>query len=185
MFHGSLSVYKNDGSALQRLLDKLYNKKWVVYPKEPFACPEAVLKYLGRYTHRIAISNHRLVSVKNGNVTFRYKDYADGSKEKLMSLSVVEFIRRFLLHVMPCGYMRIRHFGFLSNRSRKVKLALCMKIFKKRYDKKTKSIKTLKWYDVIKEISGKDPTICPVCSKGRLKICGEIPKKDWQYRLAS
>ena len=97
----------------------------MVYAKRPFGGPEQVLKYLARYTHRIAISNRRLISMAEGRVTFEWKDYADGSQTKTMTLEAVEFVRRFLLHVLPSGFVHIRHFGFLANRNRKESLALC------------------------------------------------------------
>ena len=93
--------------------------------KPPFGGPEQVLKYLARYTHRVAISNRRLLSMEDGRVTFEYKDYADGNKTKVMTLEATEFIRRFLLHILPSGFVRIRQFGFLANRARGKKLALC------------------------------------------------------------
>jgi hypothetical protein len=99
--------------------------EWVVYAKRPFGGPEQVLKYLARYTHRVAISNRRLLSLADGGVTFEWKDYADANQTKTMMLEAVEFIRRFLLHVLPSGFVHIRHFGFLANRHRKKKLALC------------------------------------------------------------
>src|SRR5262249_13990879 len=98
---------------------------WVAYAKPPFGGPEQVLKYLARYTHRVAISNRRLVSMENGRVTFEYKDYADANQSKIMTLEAPEFIRRFLLHILPSGFVRIRQFGFLANRARRNKLALC------------------------------------------------------------
>ena len=104
-----------DPDAFRRWLSPLYRKDWVVYAKRPFGGPKQVLKYLARYTHRVAISNHRLRALENGSVSFDWKDYADHSRTKTMSLDAVEFIRRFLLHVMPSGLVRIRHFGFLAN----------------------------------------------------------------------
>jgi hypothetical protein len=103
-------------------LEPLRNKPWVVYSKPPFGGPEQVLKYLARYTHRVAISNQRLVSVDDGKVTFRWKDYAQGNRQRTMTLDGVEFLRRFLLHVLPCGFMRLRYYGFLANRNRAEKL---------------------------------------------------------------
>src|SRR4051812_41688015 len=97
----------------------------MVYAKRPFGGPEQVLKYLARYTHRVAISNRRLLAMEDGRVTFEWKDYAAGNQAKTMTLDAVEFIRRFLLHVLPSGFVHIRHFGFLANRKRKEKLALC------------------------------------------------------------
>jgi hypothetical protein len=106
-------------------LRPLFRKNWVVYSKPPFGGPEYVLQYLGRYTHRVAISNHRLVSLADGQVTFRWRDSADHNQKKLMTLSLDEFLRRFLLHLLPKGFVRIRHFGFLANRRRSMLLPLC------------------------------------------------------------
>jgi hypothetical protein len=100
----------------------LYNKSWVLFAKQPFGGPEQVIEYLGRYTHKIAISNHRITAIENGNVSFRYKDYADGGKQKEMTISATEFLRRFCMHILPKGFRKIRHYGFLSNR--------CSQVFK-------------------------------------------------------
>src|ERR1039458_8607607 len=99
--------------------------EWVVYAKPPCGGPEQVLKYLARYTHRVAIANRRLLSMEDGRVTFEWKDYAGGNQTRMMTLDAVEFIRRFLLHIVPAGFVRIRQFGFLANRARRKKLALC------------------------------------------------------------
>ena len=107
---------------------RAWNADWVVYAKRPFAGPEQVLDYVGRYTHRVAISNNRLVSMDNGKVRFRWKDYRDDNRQKTMTLSAEEFIRRFLIHVLPDGFHRIRYFGFLSNCHRAQKLALCREL---------------------------------------------------------
>ncbi len=107
------------------LLRPLFRKDWVVYSKPPFGGPEYVLQYLGRYTHRVAISNHRLVSFADGQVTFRWRDSAHHNEQKLMTLSLDEFLRRFLLHLLPKGFVRIRSFGFLANRQRAKLLPLC------------------------------------------------------------
>ena len=106
-------------------LRPLFRKNWVVYCKPPFGGPEYVLQYLGRYTHRVAISNYRLISLADGQVTFRWRDSAHHNEQKVMSLSLDEFLRRFLLHVLPKGFVRIRHFGFLANRRRATLLPLC------------------------------------------------------------
>lgn len=111
----------NDKQTFEDYLKPLRSTEWVVYAKPPFGGPEQVLAYLGRYTHRVAISNHRLVSAKDDQVTFRWKDYRQGNKQKTMTLDSNEFIRRFLLHVLPHGLQRIRHFGFFGNRYRKKK----------------------------------------------------------------
>ena len=106
-------------------LRPLFRKHWVVYSKPPFGGPQYVLQYLGRYTHRVAISNHRLVSLADQKVTFRWRDSADHNQHKLMTLSLDEFLRRFLLHLLPKGFVRIRHFGFLASRRRAALLPLC------------------------------------------------------------
>ncbi len=111
----SLATEKN----FRAFLRPLFHQDWVVYAKRPFGGPKHVLHYLARYTHRVAISNHRLVSVANGQVTFRWKDYAHGGKKRKMTISAEEFLRRFMLHVLPRGFVRIRFCGFLANRRRK------------------------------------------------------------------
>src|SRR5207247_1463044 len=112
-------------AAVAAWLDELRQQAWVVYCKPPFAGPEHVLAYLGRYTHRVALSNDRLVAVADGRVRFRWRDYADGDRVKLMELDIDEFLRRFLLHIVPDGFVRIRHFGLLANRRRAAALAAC------------------------------------------------------------
>jgi hypothetical protein len=123
-FHGSLHPLSDPERFLQ-FLRQLYTNQWVVYAKPPFGGAEHVLHYLSRYTHRVAISNHRLVAFKEGRVSFRWKDYAHGGKQKVMTLSSDEFLRRFLLHVLPKGLVRIRHFGLFANRRRAASFARC------------------------------------------------------------
>jgi hypothetical protein len=106
-------------------LRPLFRKNWVVYCKPPFGGPQYVLQYLGRYTHRVAISNHRLISFNDDQVTFRWRDSAHNNQQKVMSLSLDEFLTRFLLHLLPKGFVRIRHFGFLANRRQATLLPLC------------------------------------------------------------
>jgi hypothetical protein len=112
----------------RQLLRRLHRQDWVVYAKPAFGGPEKVLRYLGRYTHRIAISNHRLLAFDGQRATFRWKDYAHGGKQRKMTLDGTEFLRRFFLHVLPKGFVRIRHFGFLANRFRSSRLALCRQL---------------------------------------------------------
>ena len=123
-FHGDLSCLAQP-KVFASWLRPLFRKDWVVYSKPPFGGPEHVLQYLGRYTHRVAISNHRLVSCADQQVTFRWRDSARNNEQKLMTLSLDEFLRRFLLHVLPKGFVRIRNFGFLANRRRATLLPLC------------------------------------------------------------
>jgi hypothetical protein len=117
-----------DPHAFARYLAPLEKKKWVVYAKAPFGGPQHVLEYLGRYTHRVAISNGRLLALENGHVSFAWKDYRDGQRQKVMTLSAEEFIRRFLQHALPSGLQRIRYYGFLANCHRAEKLALCRRL---------------------------------------------------------
>jgi hypothetical protein len=175
---GTLEQF-NSPVALKALLDTLYKLSWVVYAKPPFAGPKAVLKYLGRYTHRIAISNSRIAAITDKTVSFAWKDYADGNKQKTMTLSKTEFIRRFMLHVVPNGFVRIRHYGFLSNRSRKEKLDRCMVLLGTppvKDNSPEKEKQAGHWYDLIMQLTGKDPTLCPVCAVGHLKTCRELPR---------
>jgi len=117
-----------DAEAFTRWLVPLYGTAWVVYAKPPFGGPERVLKYLARYTHRVAISNHRLVTLEDGRVTFRYQDYADDRRPKTMTLAAEEFLRRFVQHVLPKGFVKVRHYGLLANRHREEKLAVCRRL---------------------------------------------------------
>ena len=126
-FYGHLS-HLADKKQFARFIQTLYRQKWVVYAKPPFGGPEHVLNYLARYTHRVAISNHRLLSFDGQNVAFRWKDHAHGNKKRKMTLTADEFLRRFLLHVLPPGFVRIRHYGFLANRRRTEAIALCRKL---------------------------------------------------------
>jgi hypothetical protein len=126
-FHGDLTCLAQP-KIFTAWLRPLFRKDWVVYSKPPFGGPEYVLQYLGRYTHRVAVSNHRLVSCANQKVTFRWRDSAHNNEQKLMTLSLDEFLRRFLLHVLPKGFVRIRSFGFLANRQRATLLPLCFQL---------------------------------------------------------
>jgi predicted Zn-ribbon and HTH transcriptional regulator len=117
-----------DPEQFRALVRRLHRQDWVVYAKPAFGGPEQVLRYLGRYTHRVAISNHRLLAFDGERVTFRWKDYTQGGKQRNMTLMATEFLRRFFLHVLPKGFVRIRHFGFLANRFRTTRLALCRQL---------------------------------------------------------
>src|ERR671923_1449849 len=127
-FHGKLAPLAQP-KIFAAWLRPLFRKDWVVYAKPPFGGPAYVLQYLGRYTHRVAISNHRLVSFADGKVTFRWRDSADHNEQKLMTLALDEFLHRFLLHLLPKGFVRIRNFGFLANRRRAILLPLCFRLF--------------------------------------------------------
>lgn len=148
-------------------LGQLRAVDWVVYAKRPFAGPEQVLDYLGRYTHRVALSNNRLVDHGDGRVRFRWKDYADHERVKVMTLEVDEFLRRFLLHVVPRGFMRIRHFGLLANRTRRDTLRRCRALLDQPPvdDAPPESIPQL-----LHRLVGVDVTRCPVCREGHMQI---------------
>lgn len=126
-FHGQLQPLGKPAD-FQRLLNQTVLHEWVVFAKRPFSSPLCVLKYLARYTHRVAISNQRLVGLGDGRVSFRYKDYASGQRDKIMTLDTSEFIRRFLMHTLPKGFVRIRYYGFLANRQRQQRLDQCRQL---------------------------------------------------------
>ena len=158
--------------AFRRLLAQLYDKKWVVYSKRAFAGPQSVLDYIGRYTHRVAISNHRLLSVQEGVVTFSYRDRRDANQRKAMSLASNEFIRRFLLHAIPASFMRVRHFGFLANRRKKAALSRCRELLGLAPDIPRDAAKTTD--ELVLDFTGKDLGACPACGTGRMKTVGEL-----------
>ncbi|MBN1545710.1 MAG: IS91 family transposase [Syntrophaceae bacterium] len=168
-FPGKIAPLK-DKRAFNRLLEGLYEKDWVVYCKPPFSNAEKVMEYLGRYTHRVAISNDRLVKLEGAQVTFQYRDRNNDNKVKRMTVDASEFIRRFLLHILPDGFMKIRHYGILSNRNRKSKLAQCRKLLGVHC--KEENTETVKepWQDVLVRVTGVDPRICPVCGKGKMVL---------------
>jgi len=141
------------------LKEKSYNVDWVVYCKPPFKRPEDVISYLGRYTHRVAISNNRILSVKDDIVSFKWRDYKEKGREKIMNLPVHEFIRRFLMHVLPAGFFKIRHYGILSNRNKKTKLRLCQKLT----GVKLTEIARLSRREIIEKLFGPDFFCCPLC----------------------
>jgi hypothetical protein len=174
-FHGALAAYQNQG-AYQNLLDALYATDWIVYAKPPFAGPQAVLKYLGSYTHRIAISNRRIRALEEGRVSFSWRSYADGNAVKTMTLTVPEFIRRFFLHVLPTGFRRIRYYGFLGNRARKTMLPLCRQALGAPAPETGKNEPPQTWVELCIQLTGTDPTICPICKTGRLKPAREISR---------
>jgi hypothetical protein len=157
----------------EQALSAVISTDWVVYAKPPFGGPEAVLRYLARYTHRVAISNARLLEFKDGMVRFRYKDYAHRNRKRVMTLTALEFVRRLLLHVLPTGFMRIRHYGILANRHRHEKLALCHRLFGTGSAVEPESPET----DQITESpSSITPTrVCPVCGAGRMIVIEEFP----------
>ena len=162
-FYGK-NEYLNNKQNFDELMSKMYNKEWISYCKPPFENAKSVIKYLGRYTHRVAISNERIVNEENGEVTFKYRDYKDNNKMKEMTLKAEEFIRRFLMHILPPGFMKIRHYGLLGNRNKKTKLAVCKKLTNTTSPVKPK----LTTLEILKKTLGVDFNICPMCHKGHL-----------------
>lgn len=146
----------------QELLDVCRSKKWVVYCKPPFGSAEKVVAYLGRYTHRVAISNNRILSLKDGKVTFLWRDYAHENQTKPMTLDAMEFIRRFLMHILPSGFRKIRHYGLTSARDKKRRISLCRRLTHSKVPKKFVAA------DRLREIFGPDFNLCPCCGIGRL-----------------
>lgn len=156
----------NDTHDFELLKKLVYAKKWVVYAQSPFAGPERVIEYLGNYTHRVAISNHRIISEKDGRVSFRYKDYRTGALNRQITLDAVEFIRRFLQHVLPCGFYKIRYFGILAQCNAKTKLECCFTLVGT--DSFLPQMEGLPAIDVLQVATGRDPLCCPKCGKGKM-----------------
>jgi hypothetical protein len=165
-----------DRRAFIQFVDRMQDVEWVVYAKRPFAGPQQVLDYVGRYTHRVAISNNRLLDIENGQVCFEWKDYRAGGQVKTMTLSADEFIRRFLLHVLPDGFQRIRYYGFLGNRYRKQKLEQCRRLLgmPDRADPTDTAAKDYR--DRYEELTGISLHQCPQCKPGRMVMVEILPR---------
>ena len=164
--------YLQSKSQFNKFKDELYQKKWVTYCKESFGNPEHVINYLGGYTHRVAISNNRIAKLEDGRVTFKWKDYGDHNQQKLMTLEASEFIRRFLLHILPHGFFKIRYYGILSSRNHSTKLARCQEILKA--IKCEQDSAAIDWMELFLDLTGIDLRICPVCKQGRMRPKREI-----------
>jgi hypothetical protein len=174
-FHGQ-QQHLEEPARFRQLVETLKEKNWVVYAKPPFGGPEVVLKYLARYTHRVAISNYRLIAIEDGKVHFYWKDYADGNQQKTMALDGVEFIRRFLLHVVPSGFRRIRYFGFLAHTHRAEKLELCRRLLKVGQTSDREPAAHLATdQGTIK--AAVPPNLCPACNQGRLIVIEKIERQ--------
>jgi len=149
----------------QELLVRMNRSDWVVYAKEPFAGPKQVVEYLGRYSHRVAITNHRLISIENDRVTFRYKDYRQQGTQKIMTLAATEFLRRFCLHILLPRFVKIRHYGFLSSRRKGEELPKVQSTEPSAAEQQPK----LSWQEVCRQRLGFDPEACPCCKQGKMK----------------
>ncbi len=163
-----------DPPAFTDFIETAGKTDWVVYSKPPFGGPAQVLDYLGRYTHRVAISNHRLVQLEDGKVTFRWKDYRDSNRIRLMTLQAHEFIRRFLLHVLPPGFMRLRHYGLSGNRDRAQKLPQCLSMIEQAQSAiPADPMQIPDWKSHFETLTGESLDTCPSCHLGRM-VCIEV-----------
>jgi len=164
-------------------LRKAARKGWVVYCKPPFAGPEQVLRYLGRYANRIAISNERLVEMAQDQVTFRWEDRAHGNRKKLMTLPATDFLQRFLIHALPSGFVRIRHYGFLANAMKKRSIARCREALGVIQDADAEGAEAPPeaWQDLLLRLSGKDISRCPQCDEGHLLCKAEVPPEQEKW----
>lgn len=167
MLPGSIAQLQEPGD-FEIFRRGLYHKKWVVYCKPPFNGKKGVLQYLSRYTHRIAIGNHRLISTDGGRVSFHWRDYSDGNKEKIMSLDASEFIRRFLLHVLPPKFVKIRYYGLWGSRNRKTAIPLCRQLIGGPQNDPPQDSPAESWQELFLRITGRDLSACPSCRKGRM-----------------
>jgi hypothetical protein len=173
-FHGTLAPLA-DPHAFAGLLATARTTAWEVYAKPPFGGPAQVLDYLGRYTHRVALANHRLLALADGQVTFRLKDYRQENRLTTMTLEAAEFIRRFLLHVLPDGFVRIRHYGFLSNRHRAAKLAQCRQLLGVPDAADSAPPPPQDWRTRYEALTGEPVDRCPACHQGRLVRVETLP----------
>lgn len=156
----------------QAIAKAVMGKNWIVYAKQPFATPETVVEYLGRYTHKIAISNHRLKNIENKEVSFTYKDYRQGGKKKVMALPSTEFLRRFCQHILPSGFVRMRHYGILASRNKRKELNLA----RTHFGLKQWEVLKIDWVEIAQTRLGIKPNICKECG-GELEIIATLPKQ--------
>jgi hypothetical protein len=177
-FFGHLEPFR-DRLTFSRHLAALKEREWVVYAKRPFAGPQQVLDYVGRYTHRVAISNNRLVDMENDHVSFRWKDYRTDGQVKTMTLSADEFIRRFLLHVLPNGFQRIRYYGFLGNRYRQEKLDRCRLLLGMHMpDQHSLAPAAEDYRDRYEDLTDSSLRQCPQCQCGRMVLVAMLPRPN-------
>jgi hypothetical protein len=162
-FQSSISDL-NSRDVFSQFKDSLYKKEWIVYSKPPFGGAEHVLQYLSRYTHRVAISDNRIIKVDNDTVVFKWRDYKDNNKEKVMTLNPQEFIRRFTMHILPDRFVKIRHYGILGNRNKQLKFKRCLEIFRV----KPKKDDSLSSAELFFKLTGIKIGMCKVCEKGNL-----------------
>jgi predicted Zn-ribbon and HTH transcriptional regulator len=176
IFPGNTAPFASEKKFAQ-LIESLLNVSWIAYAKRPFGGPQQVLEYLGRYTHRIAISNNRITSISNGRVTFTYRDRQQDNEIRQMTLDADEFIRRFLLHVLPRGFLKIRYFGFLSHKNKKQAIKLLRKLIDPDVNLPGKITETI--LEMMLRLTGTDITCCPKCKKGTMVKVKKLPKQNY------
>jgi len=168
-FHGELARLTN-GEAFRQYLGPARTIDWVVYSKPPFGGPEQVVQYIGRYTHRVAISNHRLTKLEDGKVAFRWKDYRNGNAQKVMSLDAHDFIRRFVQHILPERFVRLRSYGIFSTRNRPTKLARCRELLQTPAPVSAQR----NWKELLEELTGRAIDTCSACNQGKMETLERI-----------
>ena len=173
IFPGNTTEFESP-QGFAKLLEPLLEATWIAYAKRPFAGPEQVLEYLGRYTHRVAISNNRILAIDNGEVTFTYRDRQNNNEIRTRTLDAYEFIRRFLLHILPGGFMKIRYFGFLAHKNKKQAVALIRKLIDPDMTFPEKIKETVS--EMMLRLTGTDITCCPKCKKGKMIIIKKVPR---------
>jgi len=171
-FHGRASAFA-DKRVFKQLIRTLRDKQWFAYSKQPFGGPEQVLEYLGRYTHRVAITNNRIKSIEGGEVTFSYCDRSDDNKTKELSVTAEEFIRRFLLHILPGGFMKIRYYGFLAHANKKESIPLLRQLINPDAEIVEKLTETVE--EIMLRLTGVDLSLCPECGKGKMVHIEDLP----------
>jgi hypothetical protein len=171
-FHGRASDFA-DKQIFMQMIKTLKDKQWITYSKQPFGGPEQVLEYLGRYTHRVAITNNRILSIEGGEVTFNYCDRSDDNKIKELTVKATEFIRRYLLHILPRGFMKIRYFGFLGHANKKTSIPLLRKLIDPCAEIAEKVTETVQ--EIILRLTGIDFSLCPECGKGKMIYLEDLP----------
>jgi len=172
IFPGNTAEY-NIKEKFDDLLDQARCKNWIAYTKRPFAGPKQVLEYLGRYTHRVAITNNRIKKIENGQVVFSYKDRKKNNETKEMTLPATEFIRRFLLHVLPHGFMKIRYYGFLARTNKKWSIPLLRNLIDPDAKIPEKIKETI--IEMMLRLTGRNITLCPECNKGKMVMIRKLP----------
>jgi len=171
-FHGRASRFA-DKQVFVKMINELKDKQWITYSKQPFGGPEQVLEYLGRYTHRVAITNNRILSIEDGEVIFKYCDRSDENKIKELNLKAKEFIRRYLLHILPRGFMKIRYYGFLAHANKKECIPLLRQLINPDAEIAEKLTETVQ--EMMLRLTGVDLSLCPECGKGKMVYIEDLP----------